>query len=57
MIRDIIAIDSFKYGLITSEIHQCLKNHGWTDCGFYSEPDQIKLTKDVEKIINKSFKN
>ncbi len=56
MIQDIRAIEPFKYDMITLEIEKCLKNHGWTDSGFYSEPNQIKLSQDIEKIIDKSFK-
>lgn len=52
MVNDIINYDP-NHEKIVKEIEIILKDNGWTNSGFYSEPDKNKLMQALQSIANK----
>ena len=42
-----------KYSAVVNEIEAMLKKNGWTESGFYSEPNKIKIMDELQPIVNK----
>lgn len=44
-----------KYDGVCRNIFQCLERFGWTDQGFYTDPDRIGIVNELQNIYNAYF--